>query len=314
MALRAPAHPRGAAAYTALLLALLAATARAGAPPEGVCPSAADARAGASARGAQSGGVREGMRLGYRDVLELRALLPVELWRNRSVFFHEGMTLEVGACHRRYPVPRFFARATQHFAGRARLDAEGNLHDHVAGLPFPPDAIDASAPDAGLRWAWNLERRYRGAGPSGRFRIVDLPSRMGGIQTYLGTWFLLQTGLRADLEASGGAVAGAERSLWIAGGRFDAPSAARHLAWRQLRAPESSTNAAAPDDTFVYVPGLRKVRRASSAWADGMYVPQYRIGGEAGGGALDPTRDANAVTENLRRGFEGLALRPNAYR
>ena len=31
-------------------------------------------------------------------------LLPPEIWRNREQFFHDGMRLEIGPCHRRYPV------------------------------------------------------------------------------------------------------------------------------------------------------------------------------------------------------------------
>ena len=71
---------------------------------------------------------------------------------------------------------------------------------------------------------------------------------------------------------------------------------------------------------------MRKVRRAVSTWVDGLYMPRYRVSGGGGGGgfavpgggglggALNPTSGESAqVTENLRRGFEGLSLRPNAY-
>jgi hypothetical protein len=271
--------------------------------------------------------IREGMLLSYADILRLGALLPIEVWRNRDAFFHEGMRLEVGPCHRRYPSPDFFREATRRFAGRARLDDAGNLTGSPAGLPFPPDAIDVDAPDVALRWAWNLERRYRGAGPSGKFRIVDMPSRVGGTQTYEGSWFFLQTAHRADLPESDYRVAGSDDSAWIMGGRFFEPSPARHLAWRQLRPLAVATAYAEPDDTFVYVPTMRKVRRAASAWVDGIYTPRYRVAGDSGGGGLpigggdfgiggtiNPSAaESAAATENLRRGFEGLALRPNAY-
>jgi hypothetical protein len=237
------------------------------------------------------------------------------------------MRLEIGPCHRRYRTADFFEEATRRFAGQARLDADGNLENHVAGLPFPPEKIDPQAPDAGLRWAWNLERRYRGAGHVGSFRLVDMPSRMGGIQTYEGDWFLLQTTHRADLSAQGYGLPIASESDWIAGGSFAEPTQARHLAWRQIRPLEAALEYAHPDDTFVYVPTMRKTRRAASGWVDGLYMPRYRVAGDSGGGALpigggygaptggiSPTAgESIAVTENLRRGFTGLALRPNAY-
>jgi hypothetical protein len=107
----------------------------------------------------------------------------------------------------------------------------------VAGLPFPPESIDPAAPDAAVRWAWNFEKRYRGAGPTGHFRLIDFPSRMGGIQKYEGSFFLLQSRERADLAATGYSIPGVDESIWIGGGRFDLPMDARHLAWHQIRSP-----------------------------------------------------------------------------
>ena len=312
-------------ALTIAFATLLAAAAGAELPPEDQCPTFSGIPGGSPSEDAAPVRIREGMLLRYSDMLLLGSLLPVEVWRNRDAFFHEGMRLEIGPCHRRYPVPAFFSKATARHADQAMLDADGDLEGHVAGLPFPPDGIDPEAPDAALRWAWNLERRYRGAGPSGSFRIVDMPSRVGGIQRYTGSWFFLQTAHRADLAESDYRVPEAKRSAWIAGGRFAEPNPARHLAWKQLRPLDVASRYAKPDDTFVYVPTMRKVRRAASGWVDGVYTPRYRVSGDSGGGgapigvgselgSINPTSgESAAATENLRRGFEGLALRPNAY-
>lgn len=328
----APCRPRLIGALALLCLAGCLAggptVASAVLPPENQCPTFSGIPGGGPAQDAAPVRIHEGMLLRYQDVLLLAKLLPVEVWRNRDAFFHDGMRMEIGPCHRRYPVPAFFREATREFAGQAKVDAQGNLRGHVAGLPFPPDSIDPKAPDAGVRWAWDFERRYRGAGPSGSFRIVDMPSRVGGVQTYEGTWYLLQTAHRADLAATGYHIPDADGSDWIAGGRFLEPMSARHLAWKQLRPLSVATHYAMPDDTFVYVPTMRKVRRAASAWVDGLYTPRYRVAGGSGGGALplggggsyspggavNPTAgESIATTENLRRGFEGLSVRPNAY-
>jgi hypothetical protein len=313
-------------ALVAACVIALAGAATAGPPPEDECPTFSGIPGGGISQDAAPVRIREGMLLAYEDILLLGKLLPVEVWRNREAFFHDGMRLEIGPCHRIYPVPPFFAKATEKFAGRTAVDDEGNLSGHLAGLPFPPDQIDPEAPDAGIHWAWNFERRYRGAGPAGRFRIVDMPSRIGGVQTYEGSWYFLQTGHRADLFASDYRVAVAEGNSWITGGKFLEPTSARHLAWKQLRPQGVDRRFTLPDDTFVYVPTMRKVRRAATAWIDGVYVPRYRVAGDSGGGgvplggglapggAINPTAgESIASTENLRRGFEGLALRPNAY-
>jgi hypothetical protein len=310
--------------------ALLAAQAAAGAPPpEGQCPRLAPAD-GDGSEGADEDALgsllSEGDVVGLGDLLKLRALLPPEVWQQREAFFFEGMRLEVGACHRRFPMPAFYTHATLAHWEKATLDDDGNLRGYVAGLPFPPDRIDPTAPDAGRRWAWNLERRFRGAGPSGEFRITDMPSRIGGVEIYTGSFFMLETGHRADLAASRYALDGAEDNVWVAGGEFEEPFHARHLAWRQLRPASTLERYRESDQTWVYVPDMRKPRRAATPWVDGLFLPRYSSSQQiaAGGGVPfargERIEGANvtasvsaAATENIRRGFVGLALRPNAY-
>jgi hypothetical protein len=310
------------------VLAALAAApaARAELPDPGQCPPARPGRAG-TGEDAGVAPLREGAAIGYADLPALRDLLPPELWTHRDVFFYEGMRLEIGACFRRYPAGPWYEDATRSRAGESRLDERGNLRGHVAGLPFPADSIDPRSPGAGERWAWNLELRYRGAGPVGSFRLLDLPSRIGTPETYTGTFFLVATGNRADLSASEYRLPEASKRLWVAGGRFEEPFNARHLAWRQLRPLDSFEDFAEPDDTFVYVPTMRKARRAATTWVDGVYTPRYALSGDAGGGpvpygsnqygpagSIQPTAGLSiAASESQRRGFLGLALRPNAY-
>jgi len=273
--------------------------------------------------------LQEGSRLSYEMLATLRDLLPQEIWQNRHVFFYPGMQMQIGGCHRRYRIPSFYTEATQRYTGKASVDGDGNLGGYVAGLPFPPVFIDPEAPDAAVKWAWNLENRFRGVGTHGNFRIVDIPGRIGKIQTFEGEFFFLQTRHRTDLAASDYNSPDTSEGLWIAGGRFLKPFNARHLAWRQIRPPETQENFALSDRTFVYVPTMRKVRRAATSWVDGVYMPRYRVGGDAGGGgiplggggeyagpqgAINPN-SATSVhqTEHLPRGFTAMAIRPNAY-
>ena len=59
---------------------------------------------------------------------------PSEIWRHREIFFHEGMRMEIGPCHRRYVIPDSFQQSTERFAGEPSLDKRGNLEDYRAGV------------------------------------------------------------------------------------------------------------------------------------------------------------------------------------
>ena len=318
---------RSARAFAAAALALAAAgRAAAGIPAEGVCPTLATRDSSIQREDAVSARTHEGQALGIEDLPALKDLLPPELWKFRDTFFYEGMRLEIGPCHRVYPPSPWYADATQRFSGKARLDKDGNLRDDdAAGLPFP--AVDPASPDAGIQWAWNFELRDRGAGPVGRFRLLDLPGRIGKPGLYEGTFFQIPTGHRADLPESRYRVPEAKGRLWVAGGKFDEPFDQRDLAWRQLRPLDAQDRFEEPDDTFVYVPTMRKIRRAATTWVDGLYTPRYMASGDAGGGgvpfgstqygpagSIQPTAGLSiAASENVRRGFLGLSIRPNAY-
>lgn len=312
-------------------LALLALTSALGAsaapPPAHKCPSISGP-VGGGVTDAVSRPLREGQVLTHDDVLSLRSLLPQEIWQHRQVFFYEGMTMVIGDCHRVYETPAFFDAATERYAGSASVDAKGNLEGYEAGVPFAPESIDLEAPDAGARWAWNMERRFRGAGPFGRFRIVDILGRSNRNHTYEGFFFFLQAMFRTDLGDDRLSVSDAGDSQWIAGGRFNKPLSARHLAWRQMRPLKAQSKYTASDETFVYVPTQRKVRRAATPWVDGVYLPRYTVAGDSGGGgtnigaeamgggglAINPTGAISIhQTEHIDRGFTALALRPNAY-
>lgn len=297
-------------------------------PPEGRCLGAAGGEGAGDAIDATHAPPRTGSVIEYAALPAIRALLPSEVWQHRDALFFDGMRLTIGACHRRFAASIAFTAESREFAGRARLDDAGNLHDHIAGLPFAAEAIDASAPDAGVRWAWNLEWRYRGAGPAGSFRIFDLPDeRLLASRTlpqlFVGNFFVIQTAARADLRRH--QESASRTNSWVAGGEFREPPDARHLAWRQYRSREADHDARRADEVFVYLPDLRKMRRAAGARSDGVFMPRYRAAGQDNarvlpygqGGRLSTIEaghgGALAVAEDIERGFTGLALRPNAW-
>jgi hypothetical protein len=299
-------------------------TATAGLPDEGDCPEVTLEPEGDQPKvDAVAVLLKPGMILREEDLILLRKLVPQEIWRHREVFFHEGMRLEIGPCHRRYPVPSFYREATEKFAGQADVDKNGYLTNYTAGLPFPPDAIDPSDRKAGHRWAFNLQERYIGAGVRGKFRISDFPNRVGQMQEYDGEFFVLKVSHRADLAEQDYRIAKRQKMEMASGGEFHRPFNARHLAWRQFRPQRAATGYSEPDDIFTYIPSMRKVRRAAISWVDGLYVPKYSVSGDGGGGQLtfgeaggsiSPTAGYSiAISEDMRRGLIGMTLRANAY-
>jgi len=293
------------------------------APDEGECPTVqASHDEGSAVEDAAATLLEPGMVVEKEALLALRSLLPEELWKYREIFFYDGMQMLIGPCHRRYVIPRHYREATERFRGQARVDADGNLEHYTAGLPFPPEDIDEKARDAALKWAWNFEKRYRGPGHRGRMRIRSYPSGLGSTQTYRGSFSLLKTKQRSDLPEQGFALPDAQDRIWVGGGDFVEPFAVRGLAWRQYRVEKSERRWDLPDDIFVYVPEMRKIRRAATNWVDGYYVPSFMWGGQGSGGGLayggaagiNPSAGINIGTsEDARLGLTGLALRPNAY-
>jgi hypothetical protein len=292
-------------------------------PDEGECPTvSAGPEDGDTAEDATPLVLEEGMIVDKQGLLALRRLLPKEVWRNREVFFFEGMRLLIGPCHRRYRLPGFYRDATKKFAGQPSIDKHGNLRDYTAGTPFPPGAIDPNDTQAGIKWAWNFEKRFRGAGHKGSFRITSVPGRVGRVERYRGDFFIFQAAERADLAKTDYRWPGAKKKLWAAGGYFSAPFNARELAWRQFRPIKAERRWEQSDDIFVYVPTMRKMRRAATGWVDGAYMPRYLVSGQSGGGgvnfgesgSINPSAGPSiATTEDARAGLTGLFIRPNAY-
>jgi hypothetical protein len=254
----------------------------------------------------------------------LRGYLPPPIWEQRERFLYEGMRLEIGPCFRDYSPPQVFTEATEAQRGRATLLANGGLAGHVAGLPFPPETIAPDAPDAGQRWAWNVESRWRAAGFRGRFRVTDLVGRIGRAEPFEGEIFQREVARRADRAADGYRVPETNSWLWVGGGKFLLPQPAREFAWLQYRDVASQTDADRSDDLHTYIPALRKVRRLPAHGIEGLFVPSFSVGvtvnttssvAVEGGSAVGAAAAAGVPTslEPKRSGFEGLAQRPLLY-
>ncbi|MGI9433113.1 MAG: DUF1329 domain-containing protein [Myxococcota bacterium] len=214
---------------------------------------------------------KEGDVITMDQIDSLKPFLPAEFWANRDFFFYEGMQLEIGPFHRDYsPAPEYLA-ATEKFKGQAKIGPESSLQNYTAGQPFPIDEIDCSGdPQAGQKLAWNFDQQWEGDGANSRYyysywdRGEELPLY------YEGTAKTVSLARRVEpsyLDKTDGDMFRGEKRKSAFGIEVDAPFDARGILVMTYRYKESENPEATGknDDTWVYVPTLRRVRRISSA-------------------------------------------------
>jgi hypothetical protein len=213
---------------------------------------------------------QEGDLITLDQIEKLQPYLPPEFWSNRDFFFYEGMSLEIGPPHRDYEAAEVYRDATQRFLGQAKLGPENSLVDYRAGQPFLMEEIDcAGDPQAGAKLAWNFIRRWEGNGGKARFyysywdRGEELPLYYEGRAQGVSLAFRPEP----QYDENDGDVFRKERRYVASGPQVDAPFEARGIALLTYRykASYGPTADAKNDDTWVYVPRLRRVRRISTA-------------------------------------------------
>jgi len=233
-------------------------------------PAAAQQAAPAEDAGATAPSFQEGDVIPFDQVQKLRPYLPEEFWDNRDFFFYEGMKLEIGPMYADYSGPQAWKDATEKFRGQARVGPDDSLENYTAGEPFPMDEIDCTGdPQAGTKIIWNFDYQWGGDGAQARFfysywdRGEQLPLY------YQGTSKSVQLSNRVEPEylKDGGDIFRGERRKLAFGVEVDAPFDARGIMLMTYRYKDSDKpqNEAKNDDTWVYVPTLRRVRRISAA-------------------------------------------------
>ena len=172
----------------------------------------------------------------------------------------QGYTLRIKES-RSMGVPKEYNAATGRYSGEARLGSNGELFNYVAGLPFPD--VHLTDPQIGLKMAWNFYWRwigddYRTGGGTGKGKIVRYAIEKDGSERRADVLHhTIKTRGRVSLDAKPG-IDGYE-----------------HIDWMQLRADEYPRDTAGTttleiryadpkreDDLYIYVPSIRRVRRA----------------------------------------------------
>jgi hypothetical protein len=204
---------------------------------------------------------------------ELKPYLPPEFWANRDFFFYEGMKLEIGPSFRDYKeAPEWWA-ATNEFKGQAKVGPDDSLENYTAGYPFEPDKIDCKGdPQAGDKHIWNFDYRWEGDGADTHYyysywdRGEELPLYYEGTSKTVKLSHRVEPSLLKDPNKKGDLFRGEKRKTAF-GIEVDAPFDARGIMVMTYRykASDGPRATAKNDDTWVYVPTLRRVRRISTA-------------------------------------------------
>jgi hypothetical protein len=215
-------------------------------------------------------GFKEGDVISFQEIEKLKPFLPPEFWSNRDFFFFEGMQLEIGPAFRDYSPAEVYLQATARNGDSVQLGPENSLENYRAGQPFPMDEIDCRGdPQAGAKIAWNFVRRWEGFGGTARFRYTywDRGEELPLFYEGRGTGVDLAYRPEPQFNESEGDVFRGEKRYAANGPEVEEPFEARGIALLTYRYKASFKPAdqAKNDDTWVYVPTLRRVRRISTA-------------------------------------------------
>jgi hypothetical protein len=212
---------------------------------------------------------KEGDVITYDQVDKLKPFLPQQFWDNRDFFFYEGMQLKVGPTMRDYTPNAQFQAATEKHKGQPRIGPDNSLENYTAGRPFLQETIDCKGdPQAGAKIMWDFSKGVSGDGQAHFFysywdRGEQLPLYYEGS----GQSMRLSQRWEPSYEATQGDLFRGEKRLGAFGVHVDAPFDARGIELLSYRYKSSDLppKEARNDDTWVYVPTLRRVRRISTA-------------------------------------------------
>ena len=204
----------------------------------------------------------------FEQTDKLRPFLPEPFWDNRDFFFYEGMRLEIGPTQRDYSQSPEVRSATEFYRGQARIGPDNSLENWIAGRPFPIDEIDCLGdPQAGVKIMWD----FQSLGGDGQahffYSYWDRGERLP--LYYEGTGQRVQLAHRFEekYREMNGDIFRGEKRKFAFGVDVVAPFDARGIQLLSYRYKKSDQPRAEArnDDTWVYVPTLRRVRRISSA-------------------------------------------------
>jgi hypothetical protein len=213
---------------------------------------------------------KEGDTITFDQLEKLKDFMPAPFWENREFIFYEGMQLEVGPTMRDYSEADAYKAASEKFKGQPKLVDDGALGNYESGRPFASESIDCKGdPQAASKIIWNFNKSWNGDGGGATWsytywdRGEQLPLYYEGTARSVG----LAHRVEPEYAENKGDIFPNEKRLGAFGIEVEAPFDARGilvLTYRYKTA-DGPLKQAKNDDTWVYVPDLRRVRRISSA-------------------------------------------------
>jgi hypothetical protein len=183
-------------------------------------------------------------------------LIPAIKW-----YVQNGMPIKVGP-YIKIELPRRYREATEKYSGQVKISPDGReIYNYVAGVPFPN--IDPNDPLAGFKHMWNQEQKPQYVDNVGTEWIAELVNSKGELERTYGAQYwrrMMWTGrLYTDPQpvvAHNPAIRYTEQF-----GPLFIPSDLKGATGLNFRYLPTEM----PDDSYLYVPELRRVRRISAA-------------------------------------------------
>jgi len=210
----------------------------------------------------------EGDVLGFDQIDRLEPFLPEQFWDNRDFFFYEGMQLAIGPADFDYSPNDQFKEMTERFRGKARIGPDNSLEGWVTGRPFPLDEIDCEGdPQAGVKLMWNFQAPGGDGHAHFFYSYWDRGEQLPLYYEGTGQVVRLSHRIEKKFEKQNFDIFRGEKRKHANGVQVNAPFDARGimLLGYRYKSSDEPRNEARNDDTWVYVPTLRRVRRISTA-------------------------------------------------
>jgi hypothetical protein len=211
---------------------------------------------------------KEGDVITFEQIDKLEPFLPEQFWDNRDFFFYEGMQLEIGPTQFDYSPSNEWKEVTKRYHAQAKIGPDDSLEGWVTGYPFPQETIDCkNDPKAGTKIMWDFQARGGDGHAHFFYSYWDRGEQLPLYYEGTGQSVQLAHRYEKEHEPNGYDIFRGEKRKGAFGAEVSAPFDARGITLLTYRYKSSDLPRAQArnDDTWVYVPTLRRVRRISTA-------------------------------------------------
>jgi hypothetical protein len=196
-------------------------------------------------------------------------LTPAMKW-----YVENGMPMKI-APYKKIQWPRLYREATEKYSGQVKISPDGReIYNYVAGAPFPN--IDPNDPLVGFKIMWNQEQKPAYTDNVGTEWIMRLVNSKGEMERQYGSGFWRRMMWTGRLYADPKPVVPhnpAMRYTEQFGPLFE-PNDLKGAGTLSNRYMAMDT----PDDSYIYLPELRRVRRISvSNRSDAFWGSDYDL-------------------------------------